>query len=118
MPASAQPMLSDTLDTRLFSWEPKRRWGNKGNFVDADYDQTIRGESVRLRPFWTDIVLSAVRAIRQMISIGFETLIDDSLAKITNVAQLKALLNKRVLSLINDFEGGKWRHDAEIFAES
>ena len=45
-----------------------------------------------------------------MTSIGFETLIDDSLAKITNVTQLKALLNKRVMSLINDFEEGKWQH--------
>jgi hypothetical protein len=32
------------------------------------------------------------------------------LTKITNVTQLKALLNKRVLSLVNDFEDGKWLH--------
>ncbi|MEG3092953.1 HamA C-terminal domain-containing protein [Sphingomonas sp. PB1R3] len=43
-----------------------------------------------------------------MINIAFETLIDDSLSNITNVTQLKALLNKRVLSLVNDFEDGKW----------
>lgn len=45
-----------------------------------------------------------------MVSIVFDTLIDDSLAKITNVSQLKSLLNKRVLSLANDFEDGKWRY--------
>jgi hypothetical protein len=110
MPASAQPMSPDMLDTRLLSWEPRRNRGNRGIFVDADCDRAIRGEAVSLCPFWTDIVISAARAIRRMISIGFETLIDDSLAKITNVTQLKALLNKRVLSLVNDFEGGKWRH--------
>jgi hypothetical protein len=43
-----------------------------------------------------------------MTSIAFETVIDDSLSKITNVTQLKAMLNKRVLSLVNDFEDGKW----------
>ncbi|SOB79426.1 protein of unknown function [Sphingomonas guangdongensis] len=43
-----------------------------------------------------------------MTSIAFETVIDDSLSKITNIAQLKVLLNKRVLSLVNDFEDGKW----------
>lgn len=45
-----------------------------------------------------------------MVAVGFDTLIDASLANITNVAQLKKLLNKRVLSLINDFEDGKWQH--------
>ncbi|MCI1141434.1 DUF1837 domain-containing protein [Sphingomonas sp. WKB10] len=109
MPASAQPMSCDTLDTRLLSWEPRRGWGSKGVFVDADCEQAIRGEAGSLRPLWTGIVLSVARAIRRMIGIGFETLIDDSLAKITNVIQLKALLNKRILSLMNDFEGGKWR---------
>jgi hypothetical protein len=46
-----------------------------------------------------------------MVNIMFDTLIDDSLAKITNVAQLARLLNKRVLSLANDFEDGKWRYN-------
>lgn len=43
-----------------------------------------------------------------MIKVTFETLIDDTLSKITNIGQLKALLNKRILSLVNDFEDGKW----------
>lgn len=110
MAASVQPVSPDTLDTRLFSWEPKKSWGNKGITVDADCDQAIRREAVSLCPFWTDIFLSTARAIRWMTSIGFETLIDDSLATITNVTQLTTLLNKRVLSLINDFEEGKWQH--------
>lgn len=44
-----------------------------------------------------------------MTAIAFETVIDDSLSTITNVVQLKAMLNKRLLSLVNDFEDGKWR---------
>lgn len=110
MPAAAQPKSFEILDTRLFSWEPRENWGNRSIAVDANCDHAIRGEAVNLCPFWTDVVISAARAIHRMIGIGFETLIDDSLAKITNVTQLKALLNKRVLSAINDFEGGKWRH--------
>ena len=43
-----------------------------------------------------------------MIKVNFETLIDDTLSTITNISQLKALLNKRILSLANDFEDGKW----------
>jgi Cap4 SAVED domain len=46
-----------------------------------------------------------------MVNIMFDTLIDDSLAQITNVAELASLLNKRVLSLANDFEDGKWRYN-------
>jgi hypothetical protein len=98
------------LDTPLFSWEVRRSWWNRGIFVDADCDNAIRGEAFIFCPYWTGIVVSPARAIHRMTAIGFETLIDDSLAKITNVAQLKALLNKRVLSLINDFESGEWRH--------
>lgn len=45
-----------------------------------------------------------------MASVAFETFIDDSLAKITSVSQLQSLVNKRVLSLANDFEDGKWRY--------
>ena len=107
---SAQPILFDTLDTRLFSWEPKGSWASESNFVDAYCDQATQGGPLSLPPFWRRIFLSAALAVCRMISIGFETLIDDSLANITNIAQLKALLNKRVLSLINDFEGGEWRH--------
>ena len=36
-----------------------------------------------------------------MTSIVFETIIDASLSKITNVAQLKAMLNKRVLRVVS-----------------
>ncbi len=110
MVASAQPIPPDTLDTRLFSWEPNKRRGNKGGLVNADCDQEIRREAVSSCPFWTVSFLSTARVIRWMTSIGFETLIDDSLATITNIAQLKALVNKRIFSLINDFEEGKWQH--------
>lgn len=40
----------------------------------------------------------------------FEILIDESLSAVTSVDQLKAALNKRLLSLVNDFEDGKWRY--------
>lgn len=43
-----------------------------------------------------------------MAKIKFETLIDDALSQITSVSQLKSSLNKRILSLANDFEDGKW----------
>jgi hypothetical protein len=45
-----------------------------------------------------------------MAGSAFDILIDDSLAGITTVPQLKDLLNKRVLSLINDFEDAHWRY--------
>lgn len=45
-----------------------------------------------------------------MAGLAFEILIDDSLAGITSVSQLKNLLNKQVLSLINDFEDTEWRY--------
>ena len=46
----------------------------------------------------------------RMASLAFEILIDDTLAGITSVAQLTSLINKRVLSLINDFEDAEWRY--------
>lgn len=46
-----------------------------------------------------------------MASIAFDTFIDESLAKITKVSQLKALLNKRILTIVNDFEDGNWRYN-------
>lgn len=45
-----------------------------------------------------------------MNKFAFEVLIDDALAGITSVSQLSQLVNKRVLSLINDFEDSKWRY--------
>jgi len=45
-----------------------------------------------------------------MAGLEFEILIDDSLAGITSVSQLKSVVNKKVLSLINDFEDAKWRY--------
>ena len=41
---------------------------------------------------------------------SFEVLFDDTLANVTSVSQLTYILNKRVLSLINDFEEGEWRY--------
>lgn len=93
--------VHDMLDTLLFSWEPKRRWWGEGIFFDAEsaraFESTIRS-----------LFSVSAKAVCRMINIAFETLIDDSLSNITNVTQLKALLNKRVLSLVNDFEDGKW----------
>ncbi|WP_314963750.1 DUF1837 domain-containing protein [Bradyrhizobium cosmicum] len=45
-----------------------------------------------------------------MTGLSFEILIDDVLAGITSVSQLTTLVNKRVLSLINDFEDTEWRY--------
>lgn len=45
-----------------------------------------------------------------MAGFEFEILIEDTLAGITSIPQLKSLVNKQVLSLINDFEDAKWRY--------
>jgi len=45
-----------------------------------------------------------------MAELAFEILVDDTLAGITSVSQLTSLINKHVLSLINDFEDTKWRY--------
>lgn len=45
-----------------------------------------------------------------MANLEFEVLVDETLANITSVPQLVGLINKRVLSLINDFEDGRWRY--------
>lgn len=44
------------------------------------------------------------------IKLNFTVLIDDSLSKVSTLDQFSAVLNKKVLSLINDYEDGKWRH--------
>jgi hypothetical protein len=45
-----------------------------------------------------------------MTGFAFEILIEDALAKITSVSQLSSLINKQVLSLVNDFEDAEWRY--------
>lgn len=45
-----------------------------------------------------------------MAGLAFEILVDDTLAKVTSVFQLTHLVNKRVLSLVNDFEDAEWRY--------
>lgn len=45
-----------------------------------------------------------------MAGIPFEILVDDTLAGVTSAPQLIDVVNKRVLSLINDFEDSKWRY--------
>lgn len=45
-----------------------------------------------------------------MAGYQFEALIDDSLSSVTSIATLKTAVNKRVLSLINDYEDGSWRY--------
>ena len=45
-----------------------------------------------------------------MAGLSFEILIDDTLSGITSAEELKGIINKRVLSLINDFEDAKWRY--------
>lgn len=91
----------DMLDTQLFSWEPERRQCVGGILFDAKSNRSFASTISSLFSVWT-------KAACRMINIAFETLIDDSLSKITDVTQLKALMNKRVLSLVNDFEDGKW----------
>jgi hypothetical protein len=43
-------------------------------------------------------------------SMNFEILVDDSFAQVDKQSQLSPIHNKYVLSLANDFEDGKWRH--------
>lgn len=45
-----------------------------------------------------------------MAALAFEVLVDNSLAEITSSDQLTSLINKRVLSLINDYEDAEWRY--------
>lgn len=45
-----------------------------------------------------------------MGGVSFEILVDDALSNIATAPQLAALINKRVLSLINDFEDADWRY--------
>lgn len=45
-----------------------------------------------------------------MSKVKFEIFVDDTLSNVTSIAQLKAALNKRLLSYVNDFEDGKWCH--------
>ncbi|QLH71290.1 DUF1837 domain-containing protein [Rhodopseudomonas palustris] len=45
-----------------------------------------------------------------MAGLIFDVLIDDSLSNITSASQLKGLVKKRVLSLVNDFEDASWRY--------
>ncbi|WP_374345545.1 DUF1837 domain-containing protein [Phenylobacterium sp.] len=45
-----------------------------------------------------------------MAGLSFEILVDDTLAGVTSASQLKGLVRKRVLSLINDFEDAEWRY--------
>lgn len=46
-----------------------------------------------------------------MSSLGFEILIDDFFSKINTDKSLHPIDNKSVLSIINDFENGKWRYE-------
>lgn len=41
--------------------------------------------------------------------VDFDVLIDDTLANVTSSQALKTVLNKNIISLINDFEDGGWR---------
>ncbi|BCH02639.1 hypothetical protein MesoLj131b_46380 [Mesorhizobium sp. 131-2-5] len=43
-------------------------------------------------------------------AIAFETLLDTSLSDVSSVDELKAAVNKRVLSIVNDYEDGQWRY--------
>lgn len=45
-----------------------------------------------------------------MAGLTFEILVDDTLANITSAPQLIGLVQKRVLSLINEFEDAEWRY--------
>ena len=97
-----QVVAPNMLDTNSFSWEPEIRRLGAGAYLDAAGSQSFRHALHCLASIWSE-------AFRWMTAIAFETVIDDSLSTITNVVQLKAMLNKRLLSLVNDFEDGKWR---------
>jgi hypothetical protein len=43
-------------------------------------------------------------------NLSFEILIDETLTNVTSAAQITSLVNKHVLSLINDFEDSEWRY--------
>jgi hypothetical protein len=43
------------------------------------------------------------------VKVDFEVLVDTSLSTVCSSEQLKTALNKRFISLINDYEDGKWR---------
>jgi hypothetical protein len=45
-----------------------------------------------------------------MGEISFEIHVDDILSTVTSSEHLKACVNKRLLSFLNDFEDGEWRH--------
>ncbi|WP_156101807.1 HamA C-terminal domain-containing protein [Tepidicaulis marinus] len=45
-----------------------------------------------------------------MAGLTFQILVDDTLAGVTSTSQLIGVVNKRVLSLINDFEDAEWRY--------
>jgi hypothetical protein len=98
---------SDQLDTSLFSWEPRQRQGSGNVDTSVRCRRSIYGNGPVRVPDCTE---TAFKAIGLMVSVAFDTLIDESLAKVTSVTQLKSLLNKRVLSLVNDFEDGGWRY--------
>jgi len=99
-----------TVDTFLFSWEPVWDTENGGGRGDVHFEKAAGRTFRSIIRAVADAFRAMFRAIRLMVTVGFDTLIDDSLAKITDVTQLKSLVNKRVLSLINDFEDGKWLH--------
>ncbi|QND56596.1 HamA C-terminal domain-containing protein [Mesorhizobium huakuii] len=43
-------------------------------------------------------------------AITFDTLLDTSLSDVSSIEELKAAVNKRMLSLVNDYEDGQWRY--------
>ncbi len=48
--------------------------------------------------------------INAVFKFDFEVLIDESFAKVATDNKLAPLENKKILSLINDFEDGEWRY--------
>ncbi|MER8564527.1 DUF1837 domain-containing protein [Mesorhizobium sp. M0924] len=43
-------------------------------------------------------------------AVTFDTLLDTSLSDVSSIEELKAAVNKRMLSLVNDYEDGQWRY--------
>lgn len=99
-----------SLDTGNFSWEPQLRNGGRFVFARADCKCPNQKMPFSGRQAWSHGRRKSLQARYLMPSIAFETLIDDSLAKITTVSQLQSLINKQVLSLVNDYEDGKWQY--------
>jgi len=52
-----------------------------------------------------------MKTTKQSVQIDFEIIVDEAFSNINTDNTLTAINNKSVLSMINDFEDGKWRYN-------